>query len=299
MGDVDEGRERNEERSGAPAPAAGDGAQDGDSTERGREAGGARNPTTGPVAGIFGVARTIEVEGEPRPVASLLRRGAGLAIDLCFGLLAVAIAIDVLSFVVPIDTDRATGPMFGLFGLLLAYIVWLRDRGASRPGGGLRFGLSVGRWLLGLRLVPVAGPRRFTRPVTVADTTRTEGETLRIVRAVLLGVAASLVALLLLGHAVSRTVVFRVVEDHAARHAPLAAERGSDPVLAEVPSALVVGATRAYVRVNAEWGGRGGPLEFFLAREAGAWKVAEVRIGESSWFRNYALHAPDAEVPTP
>ena len=297
MGDVNDGRERNEERS--EAPAAGDRAQDGDSTRRGREAAGGRHPPSGPAAGLFGLARTIEVDGEPRPVASLLRRGAGLAIDLCFGLFAVAVAIDVLSFFVPIDSDRATGPMFGLFGLLLAYIVWLRDRGASRPGGGLRFGLSLGRWLLGLRLVPVEGPRRFTRPVTVADTTGREGETLRIVRAVLLGVAASLVALVLLGHAVSRTVVFRAVEDHAARHAPLAAERGSDPILAEVPSALVVGATRAYVRVNAEWGDRADPLEFFLAREAGAWTVAEVRIGESSWFRNYALHAPDAEVPTP
>ena len=299
MSDVDDGRERNEERS--EQPAAGDGAQDGDSTESGREAAGGRHPTAGPAAGLFGLGlgRTIEVEGVRRPVASLLRRGAGLAIDLCFGLLAVAIAIDVISFFVPIDTDRATGPMFALFGLLLAYIVWLRDRGASRPGGGLRFGLSVGRWLLGLRLVPVEGPRRFTRPVTVAETAGTEGETLRIVRAVLLGVAASLVALVLLGHAVSRTVVFRVVEDHAARHAPLAAERGSDPVLAEVPSALVVGKTRAYVRVNAEWGDRVDPLEFFLERGAGAWKVAEVRIGESSWFRNYALHAPDAEVPAP
>lgn len=297
MSDVDDGRGRDEKRSGAPA--AGDGAQDGDSTESGREAAGARHPAAGPAAGLFGVGRAIEVEGERRPVASLLRRGAGLAIDLCFGLLAVAIAIDVLSFFVAIDTDQATGPMFGLFGLLLAYIVWLRDRGASRPGGGLRFGLSVGRWLLGLRLVPVEGPRRFTRPVTVADTTGKEGETLRIVRAVLLGVAASLIALVLLGHAVSRTVVFRIVEDHAARHAPLAAERGSDPVLAAVPSALVVGRTRAYVRVNAEWGDRGDPLEFFLARDAGAWKVSEVRIGESSWFRNYVLHAPDAEVPTP
>ena len=269
------------------------------SRDDGREPDEDRSAPGMPGAGRFGWGRTVEVEGERRPVASLLRRGAALAVDLCFALLAVAVAIDALSFHVPIDTDRAAGPMFSLFGLLAVYVVWLRDRGAPRPGGGLRFGLSPGRWLLSLRLVPVAGPRRFTRPVTVADDVGSEGETLRIVRAVLLGVAASLVALLLLGHAVSRTVVFRTVEDHAARHAPFAAERGAAPELAGVPSGLVVGKTRAYVRVDAEWGGRGDPLEFFLERGAGEWKVAEVRIGEPSWLRNYALSAPDTEVPAP
>ena len=300
------GRERNED--GAPPDPAGDAArdaaQDGGSREAGREEPGAgRSTTPGPGAwGFLGLGRTVEAEGGRRPVASLLRRGAALAVDLCFALLAVAIAIDVLSFHVPIDTDRAAGPMFSLFGLLVVYIVWLRDRGASRPGGGLRCGLSAGRWLLALRLAPVAGPRRFTRPVTVADAADAEGDTMRIVRAVLLGVAASLVALLLLGHAVSRTVVFRVVEEHAALHAPFAAERGAAPELAAVPSALVVGKTRAYVRVDAEWGGGGhgaSPLEFFLERGAGEWRVAEVRVGEPSWFRDYALSAPDTEVPTP
>lgn len=289
MGNRDDGRERGEDRS----------ASGGDPPESRRERSGAGGAAAGPGAGLFGLGRTVEVEGERRPVASLLRRGAALAVDLCFALLAVAAAIAMLSFHVPIDTDRAAGPMFSFFGVLAVYVVWLRDRGASRPGGGLRFGLSPGRRLLALRLVPVAGPRRFTRPVTVADKVGSEGETLRIVRVVLLGVAASLVALLLLGHAVSRTVVFRAVEDHAARHAPLAAERGAAPELAGVPSALVVGKTRAYVRVDAEWGARGDPLEFFLERGAGEWKVAEVRIGEPSWLRDYALFAPDTEVPAP
>ena len=241
------------------------------------------------------------MEGVQHPVASLLRRGTALAVDLFFGLLVVAIAIDVISYFVPLDTDRATGPMIAAFGLLALHILWLRDRGASRPGGGLRFGLSVGRWLLGLRLVPVAGPRRFTRPVTVADTAGSQGETMRIVRAVLLGVAASFVALMLLGHALSRTVVFRTVQDHVAQHAPLAVERGTAPELAGAPSALLVGTsrTRAYVRVDAEWGERDDPLEFFLARDAGEWKVEMVRIGESGWLPEYALSAPDADVPTP
>ena len=310
MGDRDDGRERNEDGgslSGAAGDAAreaaGDAAPDGGSPDAsGREAPGTRRSTApGPGAwGFLGLGRTVEVEGERRPVASLLRRGTALAVDVCFALLAVAVAIWLLSFHVPIDTDRAQGPMFSLFGLLALYIVWLRDRGASRPGGGLRFGLSGGRGLLALRLVPVAGPRRFIRPVTVADSADPQGETMRIVRAVLLGVAASLVALMLLGHAVSRTVVFRAVEDHAARHAPFAAERGAAPELAGVPSALVVGETRAYVRVDAEWGGRGAsPLEFFLAHGAGEWRVAEVRVGEPSWVPDYALFAPDKEVPNP
>ena len=93
--------------------------------------------------------------------------------------------------------------------------------------------------------------------------------------------------------------MFRAVEDHAAQHAPFAAERGAVPELAGVPSALVVGKTRAYVRVDAEWGDRGDPLEFFLARDAAGWRVAEVRIGESSWLRNYALAAPRYGGPDP
>ena len=308
MGSRDDGRERGGD-GGSPSGAAGDAARDAapdsGSRETGREEPGTRRSTAaGPGArGFLGLGRTVEVEGERRPVASLLRRGAALAVDVCFALLAVAVAIYLLSFHVPIDTDRAQGPIFALFGLLALYIVWLRDRGASRPGGGLRFGLSGGRGLLALRLVPVAGPRRFIRPVTVADSVDPQGETMRIVRAVLLGVAASLVALMLLGHAVSRTVVFRAVEDHAAQHAPIVASAGPAPELAGVPSALVVGRTRAYVRVDAEWGDRGdrdaSPLEFFLERGAGEWRVAEVRVGEPSWLPDYALFAPDEEVPTP
>ena len=249
--------------------------------------------------GRLGWHRTVLVDGEPRPVASLVRRGAALAVDLCFAILAAALVLDALSFFVPLDTDAATGPILVVFGVLALHILWLRDRGASRPGRSLRHGLSVGRRLLGLRLVPVAGPRRFTRPVTVADTADAEGETMRVIRAVLLGVAASLVGLLVLGHAVSRTVVFATVETFTEEHHPLAAQHGSAPALASVPSALVVGRSRAYVRVDAEWGDRGEPLEFFLERSSGAWKVVEYRVGTGSRLPNYALSAPDADVPVP
>ncbi len=239
------------------------------------------------------------MDGKPRPVASLIRRGAALAVDLCFAILAAALAIDALSFAVPLDTDRATGPILAIFGVLAVHILWLRDRGASHPGRALRHGLSIGRWLLGLRLVSVIGPRRFARPITVTDEPEGPGETKRIIRAVLLAVAASLVAMLLLGHAVSRTVVFIAVRNHAEQFQPFAPERGSVPELAAIPSALVVGRSRAYVRVNAQWGERADPLEFFLERSTGGWKVAKVRIGEPAWLRNYALFAPDTEVPAP
>ena len=260
------------------------------------------SPAGGPSGGRpgwLGWRRTIDVDGEPRPVASLLRRGAALAIDLCFAILAASLAVDALSFATPLDTDRATGPILAIFGALAAYILWLRDRGAAQPGSPLRHGLSVGRWLLGLRLVPVSGPRRFMRPVTVANPPDGTGETLRIVRAVLLAVAASLVALFFLGHAVSRTVVFRTVESHAERFQPFAVERGSGPEIAAIPSSLVIGRHRAFVRVDAKWREGGAPLEFFLERSAGGWKVAEVRIGEPAWLRRYALSVPDTDVPTP
>ena len=303
---MDEGRERSEERSGANAPgdaAPGDAApRDGGprEAESARRA-GAEDSSATPLAGRIGWMRTVEVDGVRLPVASLLRRGTALAIDICFALLAAGLAIDVLAYFVPVDTAAASGFMLPIFGFLALYVVWLRDRGASRPGGGFRFGLSGGRWLLGLRLVPVAGPRRLIRPVTVADSERTEGETMRIVRAVLVGVMASLVALLLLGHAVSRTVVFLTVRDYAERHPPLAAERGSDPELASFPSSLIVGPSRAYVQVGAEWADRGDPLDFFLVRDGGGWKVAEVRVGRSAWFRAnpYLLAAQDADVPVP
>ena len=239
------------------------------------------------------------MDGKPRPVASLIRRGAALAVDLCFAILAAALAIDALSFAVPLDTDRATGPILAIFGVLAVHILWLRDRGAAPPGRAPRHGLSIGRWLLGLRLVPVIGPRRFARPITVTDEPDGPGETKRIIRAVLLAVAASLVAMLLLGHAVSRTVVFIAVRNHAEQFQPFAPERGSVPELAAIPSALVVGRSRAYVRVDAQWGERADPLEFFLERSTGGWKVAKVRIGEPAWLRNYALFAPDTKVPVP
>ena len=284
-------------------PPPGDAGQGGATPEHGGANPEPGQSPPGPGGGLFGLGRSVDVGGgERRPVASLLRRGTALAVDIFFGLLVVAIAIDALSYFVPLDTDQAVGPMVAPFGLLAAYILWFRDRGATRPGGGLRTGLSPGRWLLGLRLVPVAGPRRLTRPVTVADGVGAEGETMRIVRAVLLGIAASLVSLMLLGHALSRTVVFRTVVDHAARNAPFAAERGGAPELAGIPSALLIGLsqTRAYVRVDATWGERGDPLEFFLERADDEWRVTVVRIGGPGWrLPDYALSAPDADVPTP
>ena len=267
-----------------------------------------------------GSARHVEVEGRPRPVASLLGRGAALAVDLCFAVCGAALALDLVSFVVPLDTDRAVAPIFTVVGALAAYILWLRDRGVPPPGGGPRWGLSLGRRLLGLALVPVAGPRRLARPVTVSvvEAAKTGDDTARVLRAVLLGVGASLVAVLLLGHAVSRTTVFLAVQSHTHHARPFAAERGGAPRLAAIPSSLLVGRRRAYVRVDAKWGGGGAgdPLEFFLERTGDggerrrrgggdggaddqAWRVVATRIGEPAFLRRYALAAPDADVPSP
>ena len=264
---------------------------------------------------MFAPPRRVEVHGGSRPVASLLRRGAALAVDLCFAVCGAALALDLLSFLVPLDTDRAVPPTFAVVGALAAYILWLRDRGASHPEGGLRCGLSLGRRLLGLALVPVAGPRRLVRPVTVAVAepaggAGTGGETSRTLRAVLLGVAASLVAVLFLGHAVSRTTVFFAVQSYADQTRPFAVERGGAPRLAAIPSSLLVGRSRAYVRVDAEWEGSGeaDPIEFFLERGDdgngsgasgdGGWTVVAARIAEPAFLRRYALNALDADVPT-
>ena len=135
-GHVDEGRERSEERSGATAP--GDTApRDGDSPEaekaRGTEA---EDSSVTPLAGRIGWTRTVEVDGVRRPVASLLRRGAALAIDICFALLAAGLAIDVLAYFVPVDTAASSGFMLPIFGFLALYIVWLRDRGLRARAAG-------------------------------------------------------------------------------------------------------------------------------------------------------------------
>ena len=253
---------------------------------------------------MFVRPRGAEVHGEPRPAASLLRRGAALAVDLCFSVCGAALALDVLSFLVPLDEERAALPILAVVGALAAYVLWFRDRGASRSGGAPWYGLSPGRRLLRLALVPAAGPRRFVRPVTVtmAEAPGAASETVRTLRAVLLGVAASLVAVFLLGHAVSRTTVFLAVQGYAHDARPFVEERGGGaPRLATIPSSLLIGRSRAYVRVDAEWEGNdsGDSLEFFLERGDGAWQVVETRIGEPAFLRKYALSAPDADVPAP
>lgn len=252
---------------------------------------------------LFRRSRTVEVDGEQRPLASLLRRGAALAVDVCFAVLAAALVLDLVSFRIPLDSGRASTPILAVFGVLAFYVLWVRDRGAPGPGP------SLGRRFLRLRLVPVAGPRRFARPVTVADDPPgAEDDTRRTLRAALLAVAASLAALLFMGDAVSRTTVFLAVRGHVEGAA--AGGQGAAPPplpaaasLAAIPSALLVGRTRAYVRVKAEWsgGGGGGPFEFFLERAgAGApWEVVHVRPGGSAWMRDYSLSVPDAEVPAP
>ncbi len=245
-------------------------------------------------AGPFRRPRTVEVDGEQRPLASLLRRGAALAVDVCFAVLAGALVLDAVSFRIPLDSARASTPILAVFGVLAFYILWLRDRGAPGPGP------SLGRRFLGLRLARVAGPLRFARPVTIADgPPGAQDDTRRTLRAALLAVAASLAALFFMGDAVSRTTVFLAVRGHVER-----AEGAAS--VAAIPTALLAGRTRAYVRVKADWDGGGearggGPFEFFLERAGpGApWQVVHVRPGGSTWMRDYSLSVPDAEVPAP
>ena len=226
--------------------------------------------------------------GASPQLASLVRRGAALAIDMCIAVCVSAFAFFFLSLAVPLDAEGAKLPVFAIVIAAGLYVVCGRDHVLPSPG----------RWVFGLRLVRLAGPT--LKPATVVAPSSKREEANRAVWAVITIALSSGLAVFGLAQALKSTLVFRAVLDFTALGQPIEAATAGVPRLASVPRALLIGSQSAYVQVSAEWGAGRGVLDFFLARDRrGEWRVIRAREGEPTAYGNYSLAVAEAEVPKP
>lgn len=237
--------------------------------------------------------RTIEVEGRELPVASMIRRGGALAVDLCIGVLVAMALLWLLSQRLPLDSDDAGLPIVGVVLLVGFYLIWARDHIVP----------SVGRYVFALYLVRVGAgvPGVLARPITVYDVTSMRDEYARVGAAVALALTASMISVVLGAHGLTSTSVYRAAAAFAERTEPFSNELGTPPRLEDLPRALLIGEAHAFVHIGATWGTQVGGIDFFLSRsrKRDPWTVQAVRRVEQRFHGRYGLKVPDDEVPRP
>ena len=239
------------------------------------------------------IPRTIDVNGEQMLIASVIRRGGALAVDLCAGVLLGMAAMWVVSRGMPLDSPQAQVPIVIIVLAVAVYLVWARDRVLP----------SLGRHVFGLRLVRAGGgvPGALARPLTVYQFKSNQDELARTASAVAMVVTTSMVAVYLFASAITTTQVFQAALSFTDHAAPFTSKYGDAPVLDRLPRAMLVGEHRAFVQIAASWGSQTGAIEYFLERDRprDPWKVTLARESEMRFYGNYGLKVPDHEVPQP
>jgi hypothetical protein len=220
--------------------------------------------------------------------APLLVRTTAIAVDLCISVAFGSIAYALISLYAPLDTAAAKMPMLVVIVGVVIYLAWGRNRFHS-----------VGRSLHALMLFRPEGriPGIRGRPLTVYIAAEPEVSNKPLVLSILVIVAMSILAALALAQALSSTRVFQVVQLHAESAQPFQKRYGARLTLSPLPRALLIGEQKAYAQVSASWGDTQRLLDFHLSRVSGAWQVVSVAEGVPGRFANYALAAPDDEMP--
>ena len=88
----------------------------------------------------------LEVDGQQLPIASLLRKGTAIAIDISLCVAMAAMCFGLVSWFMPLDDPQAKGPIGVVMFVAMAYVVFGRDRF-----------FSPGRRLLRLKLAKLPG----------------------------------------------------------------------------------------------------------------------------------------------
>jgi hypothetical protein len=236
------------------------------------------------------VEQAIDVGGERLALASLLRRGTVIAVDLTLTVAVASVLFGLISLTMPLDGQGARAPILGVMLAVLVYLVWGRD-----------YAGSLGRALFRLRVARLPGPvpGLFGRKVAVHRDMPPVITNHQSLSAVVVILAASILAAVMLGMALTTTHVFKVVERYAQNSTTLADQLGASPKLSVLPRALLIGKERSYVQISAVWSNTAGVLEFFLSREGRIWDVVHVQQSKASMLANYALAIEDDEIPRP
>jgi hypothetical protein len=237
------------------------------------------------------IPQVLEVDGQMLPIATLLRRGTSIAVDLCLAVGVGALGFYVISLIVPLDSSSAKIPISGVMLLVMAYLAIGRNQWTS-----------PGRKLLRLRLARLPGPVAglFGKSVTVHMDPVPMDETAQTTRACIAVGLSTVLTILSLSAALQTTTVFQVVTRYTAEKLPQAAIHGAEPRLSSVPRALLIGQNRAYAQITAHWGDTQGVLEFFLRRvRGGPWQVEVARETEPNMIGHYSLGISEDEIPLP
>ncbi|NKC14538.1 MAG: hypothetical protein GKR94_20860 [Gammaproteobacteria bacterium] len=224
---------------------------------------------------------------EPLPRASLLVRCVALAVDIFMALAVASAGFALVALVVPADSAGAKFPIFIITIAAFVYLAVWRMRW-----------LSAGRYLFKLRATRLDGPAGMPGK-TLTVHTRVIAPLRPIALAVALSAFACILSVAALSQVLISTKVFQRVVRHTSEATPLSADYGAVPFLSPLPSALLIGDRRAYVRIGATWGARSGVLEFFLRRERRGWRVVAVHESRKRQFLRYALAIAEVDIPTP
>ena len=234
------------------------------------------------------VPQKIDVDGQLLPIASIIRRGAAISVDLCMAVAVGAFGFYIISLFTPLDTPPAKVPI----GLVMCVVVLFMAIGRNRFQ-------SPGRLIFRLKLTRLPGqvPGLYGRSITVHVDPEPTDEGKKTTTACLVVTLCTLLAIYTLSAALHTTTVFQTVVKHVERQQPFAAERGTRPILSSVPRALLIAPQRAYVQIGATWGEHRGVLEYFLVREGREWAIELVRETEPTMIGNYSLSISPSEIP--
>jgi hypothetical protein len=231
----------------------------------------------------------LEVDGQQLPIASLLRKGTAIAIDISLCVAMAAMCFGLVSWFMPLDDPQAKGPIGVVVFVAMAYVVFGRDRI-----------FSPGRRLLRLKLTKLPGrvSSLFSRSVSVhIDPVPSEDNSPLAFSVCLIGFA-TIAAGLALAASLSGTHVFAAVHEYVQKNPSAVARNGQAPVLSSLPRALLISKTRGYVQVSAAWGESKEVFDFYLKRAESQWTVVAVEPTKQPTLGNYSLGALDKDIPT-
>ena len=230
----------------------------------------------------------LEVDGEQRQIASMLRKGTAIAVDLSLAVATACVLFGVISWFVPLDDAAARTPIGIVVGAALVYLVWGRDKF-----------YSPGRTIFRLQLARLPGnvPGLLGRKVSVHIDPVAPDDKRPTAMSVCLIALATAAAGVAMSAALSSTHIFRAVHEYAATQPSLAAREGRILELASLPRALLIGKERGYVQVSARWGDEKDVLDFFLTRERSGWRVVAVAPAATRVLADYSLGAAADEIP--
>ncbi|MEM7404313.1 MAG: hypothetical protein AAF458_03425 [Pseudomonadota bacterium] len=231
----------------------------------------------------------LEIDGEQLVVASLLRKGTAIAIDLSLTVATASVCFGLLSWFVPLDDATAKLPIGIVTLAALSYIAFGRNHLTS-----------FGRRILRLKLVKLPGRQGmlFNRAISVHIDPEPPDENRPLALSLCLIAAATLAAAVALSAALGTTHIFRAVEAYVEARPPNIVRQGVRPVLSKLPRALLIGKLRGFVQVSADWGHEIDVLDFYLMRDdKHGWRVAGVRSTDDRQLGNYSLGASEADIP--